>query len=118
MITHHVIEEMLISYASGKLDNTNSLLIATHSALCPKCRKKIEAYEEIGGQILFDQKNIEVSPLSLENVLNKLDDDKNNLPDKEKTLNDYFKKIPSPLRKYLPKANNIIFENWKNFFGF
>ena len=118
MITHHVVEEMLISYSSGKLDNTNSLLIATHSALCLKCRKKIEAYEEIGGQILLDQQNIEVSPQSLENVLNKLDDDKENLPNKEITLNDCFKKIPSPLRKYLPKANNILYENWKNFFGF
>ena len=118
MITHHVVEEMLISYSSGKLDNTNSLLIATHSALCLKCRKKIEAYEEIGGQILLDQQNIEVSPQSLENVLSKLDDDKENLPNKEITLNDCFKKIPSPLRKYLPKANNILYENWKNFFGF
>ena len=118
MITYHVNEEMLISYSSGKLDNTSSLLIATHSALCLKCRKKIESYEEIGGQILFDQENIQVSPQVLENILNKLDDDKETSPAKDKTFSDCFKNIPSPLREYLPKANNIIFEKWKNFFGF
>ena len=51
-IKYHVLEETLLAYAAGELDNASSLLVATHLALCPKCRRAAEIGDEIGGALI------------------------------------------------------------------
>lgn len=47
-IQHHVPEETLVEYAAGVLGEGVALLVATHCALCPACRRTVEELEELG----------------------------------------------------------------------
>lgn len=51
---HHPGDELLLAYAAGELDEAWSLLIATHTALCPACRSQVRAAEAIGAALLED----------------------------------------------------------------
>lgn len=37
-IRFHISDDLLLSYASGNMDEASSLLVASHLALCPHCR--------------------------------------------------------------------------------
>jgi putative transcriptional regulator len=52
MPNHHPDESLLIEYAAGSLHEAKSLLVATHLALCPACRKAVEDGEIVGGALL------------------------------------------------------------------
>ncbi len=51
-INHHPDEEFLLDYATGSLQESWSIAIATHLALCPKCRNSLAQIETIGGNFL------------------------------------------------------------------
>ena len=67
-IEHHVSEALLLSYAAGSLGEAWSLAIATHAALCPKCRGSIAQAEAVGGALIDD---IEPAPMA-ENAFNEI----------------------------------------------
>lgn len=49
-IEHHPGDELLLAYGAGTLDEATSLLVATHLALCPRCRRRLDLAESIGGE--------------------------------------------------------------------
>ena len=51
-VSHHVGEELLLAYAAGTLDEATSLLVATHLALCPRCRADLDLAEAVGGALI------------------------------------------------------------------
>ena len=51
-ICHHPGEDLLLDYASGSLDENWSLAVATHLALCPKCRRLTSEFEAVGGGMI------------------------------------------------------------------
>ncbi len=51
-INHHPSEDLLLAYAAGDLSEPWSLLIATHTALCPVCRGAVRDGETIGGALI------------------------------------------------------------------
>lgn len=51
-IRHHMSDELLLAYAQAALDESWSLAVATHLALCPRCRGAIAQYEALGGYAL------------------------------------------------------------------
>ncbi len=51
-INHHPNDELLLDYASGPMSETWGLAIATHLALCPKCRRTVSDMEALGGSLL------------------------------------------------------------------
>ena len=57
-IQHHLMDETLMAYAAGDIDQATSYLVATHLALCPKCRAAAELADDIGGGLIED-----VSPI-------------------------------------------------------
>lgn len=61
MITHHPGDELLIAYAAGASDEAMSLIVATHLALCPECRREVARAERAGGALLDD---LDPAPLS------------------------------------------------------
>lgn len=73
MPAHHPDLEFLIDYAVGSLWEAPSLVIATHLALCPNCRRQVKEYEAIGGLILEREDEAPVSAGSLSAVLARLD---------------------------------------------
>jgi len=68
-IQHHPDDELLVSYASGELAEAWSILIATHSALCPSCRDKVRAAEAVGGALVADSEPADMSVDALEATL-------------------------------------------------
>lgn len=51
-IQHHISDELLLAYAAGNLAEGWSIAIATHLALCPSCRRRLDFMEHAGGEML------------------------------------------------------------------
>ena len=51
-IQHHISDELLLGYASGTLAEGWSIAVATHLALCPSCRRRLDFMEHAGGEML------------------------------------------------------------------
>jgi putative transcriptional regulator len=58
-INHHISDELLVEYANGSLEEGWSIAVATHLALCPACRKRLQAIEATAGELL---EGIETEP--------------------------------------------------------
>ena len=117
MINHHLSSEILISYAAGNTSPSESLIVASHLSYCSKCRKELEFYEKIGGELLEDAGSVDINTTSIDNVLAKIDIDES----REKVveppiINSIFKNIPSVLSKYLPEGRNLT-DKWNNGLG-
>jgi len=50
-IRHHIEDDLLLDYASGALEDGWSLAVATHLALCPACRRRLDQMERIGAAV-------------------------------------------------------------------
>lgn len=68
-IQHHPDDELLVGYASGELAEAWSVLIATHTALCPACRNKVRAAEAVGGALVDDSEPADMAADALEATL-------------------------------------------------
>lgn len=51
-IRHHPDEATLLDYVTGALSESFGLIVATHLALCPGCRRTVAAMEAIGGALV------------------------------------------------------------------
>lgn len=51
-VNHHIDQMLLLDYASGNLSEGWSLVVATHLALCPACRRQLQAMEGAAGALL------------------------------------------------------------------
>lgn len=65
-INHHLTDALLMSYASGTLDEGFSIVVATHISLCDECRARLEAFEALGGTLVDNVDAVEMSEDSLE----------------------------------------------------
>jgi putative transcriptional regulator len=72
-IKHHVGDDLILAYATGELDEATSLLIATHMALCPQCRRALELAEAIGGTLIEAEAEADVSEDALESVFGRIE---------------------------------------------
>lgn len=101
MPSFHTGNEYLMDYAAGSLAEPFALLVATHLALCPSCRAKVEAFEAVGGA-LFENLGSEAVDQSLRQaVLGRLDEAESHAshaPQKPQTVDI---RVPEPLRGYL-----------------
>ncbi|MDD9923837.1 MAG: ChrR family anti-sigma-E factor [Boseongicola sp.] len=60
-INHHLNDAMLMAYASGNLPEGFSLVVATHISLCDDCRARLESFEAVGGAMIGECENIDMS---------------------------------------------------------
>ncbi|PRX02796.1 UNVERIFIED_ORG: ChrR-like anti-ECFsigma factor [Martelella mediterranea] len=51
-IHHHISDALLLEYAAGTLAEGWSIAVATHLALCPACRKRLDLMEATGGALM------------------------------------------------------------------
>lgn len=54
MPSHHPAPELLIDYAAGSQRSVQALLVASHLAYCPDCRRRVAELEACGGVLLED----------------------------------------------------------------
>lgn len=96
--SHHLSDELLMSYEAGSLAEGWSLAVATHLAYCPECRARADAAKAIGGALLEE---IEIAPLragALDAVLSRLDA---TMPETPKNYGGGRSNVPEPLRSYI-----------------
>jgi putative transcriptional regulator len=72
-IKHHISDDLILAYATGELDEATSLLIATHMALCPQCRRGLACAEAVGGTLIEAERETAVADGALETLLGRLD---------------------------------------------
>ena len=60
-IRHHIGDDTLMAYVNGTLTDSLAVVVATHLAICPTCRKSAELMEEMAGLFLLE---IETADLS------------------------------------------------------
>lgn len=60
-ITHHLNDPILIGYSAGALSEAFSLMVAAHVSLCDECRARLEAFDAIGGAVLEEAADEEMS---------------------------------------------------------
>ena len=68
-VSHHPHDDLLMSYAAGALSESWSLAVATHLSFCPECRASVQLAETVGGVLLADTPDQELSPNMLDKVL-------------------------------------------------
>lgn len=101
-VKHHIGDDLILAYATGELDEATSLLVATHMALCPKCREALELAETIGGTLIEAETEAEVTEDALAAVLSRIDSgpEPEPLPQSAKRSARGAFVLPQPLRDY------------------
>ena len=70
---HHPSEDMLLRHAAGRLPAVQSLVVATHLPFCAACRAAIRFGETLGGALLADMPDTELTADVLTRALMRLD---------------------------------------------
>ena len=116
MPTHHPADDLLIAYAAGSQDEPLALVVATHLALCPRCRTEVERLEELGGVLLDEQTPEALGDESLERVLARLDEAAPEEPPQRAAASaPVDTRVPRPLRDYLGAGLDEL--DWTSFRG-
>jgi putative transcriptional regulator len=100
MIAHHPGEELLIAYAAGASGEAASLLVATHLALCPECRREVTDAERAGGALLDDMVPVPMSDSALANTMARLNGAEAKLEPRERASANGLR-APEPLRSWI-----------------
>lgn len=74
MTTHPPPEEMLAAYATGAATPGIALLVASHLTYAPESRRKVAAFEALGGALLAEEKPADLPGSSLDRALAALDE--------------------------------------------
>ncbi len=113
---HHPGDDLLMSYAAGSLEEPLALVIATHLALCPRCRDEVARLEALGGAMLEHQDGTPLADDGVERILARLDEPEEAAPAAPSgDVVDIDARVPRPLRDYL--ATGIDQLEWKSFRG-
>jgi putative transcriptional regulator len=64
-IAHHPPDLTLADFAAGTLDQGGALVVSTHLASCPACRKAVRSFERVRGVVL---ENAEPQPMAADAV--------------------------------------------------
>lgn len=98
-ISHHPSEELLVSYASGSMMEPVALVVATHLAMCPACRRIVADAEAAGGALLEELQPQILRPDALNNALERLNNT-HGAP-AQKSRSNFG--APEPLNSYLSR---------------
>lgn len=103
-IGHHPDEATLLDYATGTLPDAFGLIVATHLALCPTCRRMVAAMEALGGALVQTAPAEPVATGGFEAMMARLDTEP--VPGPASTprpvVHADTAHLPRPLRDHLP----------------
>jgi len=111
--SHHPPEDLLLAYASGSLDEASSVLVATHLALCPACRKGVMSAEAVAGELMENLKPVAMEGTALNAALAQLDAPVKAPARAVKKAVDEL--LPQPLRDYVQGELANVKWQWKGF---
>lgn len=99
MICYHPENEMLFDYASGSLQEEPALVVAAHLAFCDRCREEVRSLEDVGGNLLSESDQGQMSADSLAAVMARLDATPATIFDARPTPRDPI--LPGPVTRYV-----------------
>jgi len=111
--SHHLPEDLLLSYAAGSLDEATSVLVATHLALCPACRKGVMQAEAVAGELIEELAPAPLNGASLDAAMAKLDAPAEAVARVAAKAVDEV--LPQPLRDYVKGELANVKWQWKGF---
>lgn len=71
-IKHHPSDATLAAFAAGQLDESSSVVVASHLATCSSCRRWLRTLNDVGGVLLSDLPPTRLSPEALSKTLGRL----------------------------------------------
>jgi putative transcriptional regulator len=103
---HHPADELLVGYAAGNMAEAPALIIASHLALCPACRRQVADYEALGGELLSELSEEPLGADSLGKTLAELDRvaPEPGRPSSASPPKSDSPLLPRPLRDYMSQA--------------
>jgi putative transcriptional regulator len=72
-IAHHLDDATLMRYACGDLDEAFLVVVASHLAMCDHCRMAVRKAEELGGELLDENKAAPIAPASFDALMDRLE---------------------------------------------
>ena len=100
-VRHHISDEILVSYAAGSLVEGWSLVVATHLALCPRCRTRSRSADAVGGWLLESLEETPVSSGALQSVLGRIERESRPPGGTKTSASNGPTMLPEPLRSYV-----------------
>ncbi|WP_208347686.1 ChrR family anti-sigma-E factor [Pseudaestuariivita rosea] len=68
-IKHHLNDQLLMAYSAGTLPEAFNLIIAAHISMCDECRARMHSFDAVGGAVLEETSEVQMSDGSLEATL-------------------------------------------------
>lgn len=110
-VSHHPDRGLLLDYATGTLSDPFALIVATHLALCPACRRDVAAMEAIGGVLLDDTppSHDPIQEGAFERLMARVEAEPLDVtPAPRSPVDPALATIPRPLRDRLPAAPDAL----------
>ena len=98
-IMNHPSESTLAAFASGSLDESRGLVVATHLSLCRHCRSIVRSFEAVGGMLLEGAEPASMTDGALERAISQLGEPQASAvarPERAQGADD----LPAPLSQY------------------
>jgi len=68
-ISHHLTDQDLLDYSTGKLEESFALAAAVHVSVCDQCRATLDSFDAIGGTVLENSSHQEMSQGSFDKTM-------------------------------------------------
>jgi putative transcriptional regulator len=114
MIRHHLDDDILVRYAAGSLEEGWSIGVATHLALCPECRGRLQMFEALGGHFLESEIVEDVSDDEWQKMRRLISADETGTVVQLKPKRHGDGLIPEPLQAYVDRAGGL---KWRRLGG-
>jgi putative transcriptional regulator len=100
-IKFHLSDDLLLGYSAGSLDESSSLLVASHLALCPHCRARNASVDSLGGYMLDSLPEAPVPMAMMNSVLARIRCESEVAAPLTRSPSPANFLIPEPLRSYV-----------------
>jgi len=97
MANYHPADELLMQFAAGQLSNALGIMVACHLENCEQCRQQTRLYDQLGGELLSEQNDVQVSPSLLDQAWTQIQQ-----PTSAVTVPTGDERLPRPLRRFVP----------------
>jgi putative transcriptional regulator len=104
---HHPPEELLFDYATGACGEALGLVVATHLALCPGCRRDVAMLDQLGGELVDELSHDGEEPAGLASLKASLDSEAPVARAERVDVPDELLVYPEPLRSYMAPGGEI-----------
>ena len=108
---HHLSEDLLLDYAAGSLSGGWTIAVASHLAMCPKCRAHSAQADLLGGALLDTIAPEALAPDAWASMLALLDNEAQPATKLAHAIASHAPVLPMPLRAYVGGDLDTI--HWK-----